>query len=57
MINKKELNSTGTYDVYVYGDKFVRTVYRQDKDFRFFVKMCGEFVEVYRKGTCFSTSK
>jgi hypothetical protein len=57
MINKKELKSTGSYDVYVYGDKFVRTVYRQDKDFRFFVKMDGEFLEVYRKGNYFTTRK
>ena len=53
----EKLISQGKCEVYVYGDKFSRTVYRAEGQQRFFVKIKGELIEVYLKTMCFSTSK
>lgn len=46
----------GQEEVFVYGDKMRRTVY-QDDEGRFFVKVGGETIEVFRNQFSFSTRK
>lgn len=54
--NDMKLKSRGREEVYLYGDKFNRTVYYTE-DGRYFVKYYGELIEVYHKAMNFSTSK
>ena len=59
IINGKavELKSRGQEVVLIYSDKFKRTVYEVVGEWRFFVKLYGEYIEVYHKDCYFSTDK
>ena len=49
------LDSRGIEEVYLWSEKDRRTVWRDPSDNNFYVRLDGEFVQVYRKGCIFST--
>ena len=53
----KSLISRGLEEVHVYGQKTRKTVWRVDGQNQFFVKVNGEFVEVFRLQQGFTTRK
>lgn len=54
-MNDIGLISRGKERVYIYGEWVTRTVYSIPNEWRFFVKVGGEFIEVYHKSCWFST--
>lgn len=58
-INGKEvvLKSRGQEEVYINGYKYKKAVYEEVGEWRFFVKLDGEFIEVYHHDCYFSTNK
>lgn len=56
-INGIKLDSRGVEQVYLYGEWVRRTVYNVPNEWKFFVKINGEFVEVFHKSYFFSTEK
>ena len=56
-MNGLSLISRGVEKVYIYGDWFRRTVYCHPKEWKFFVRINGEIIEVYHKSCWFSTEK
>lgn len=55
--NGQTLESRGKEKVFIYGEWTTRTVYYIPNEWRFFVKVNGEFIEVFHKSYYFSTSK
>ena len=55
MMNNIKLESRGKEIVNLYGDVKKRTVYTIPNEWKFFVKVGGEFIEVYHKSCWFST--
>lgn len=51
----RKLISRGRERVWFFGDWCTKTVYSVEGEWRFFVKNCGEFIEVYHKNMFFST--
>ena len=51
------LKSRGTEIVYVYGNKCRRTVWQKDGEWKFYIKVDGELIEVYHKSCYFSTEQ
>lgn len=49
------LISRYTEEVYLYGEKMNRTVWWNPSDKKYYIKIDGEFIEVYRRGSGFST--
>jgi len=54
-MNGVTLNSRGIEKVYVYGDALRKTVYSHPTEWKFYIKLDGEFIEVYHKSCWFST--
>lgn len=54
-MNGVSLVSRGNEIVYIYRERTRRTVYQHPDKWKFYVKMNGEFIEVYHKSCYFST--
>ena len=56
-MNGIRLISRGTERIVNGREEFKRTVYCVPNEWKFYIKMDGEFIEVYHKSCFFSTSK
>lgn len=56
-MNGIQLKSRGLEEVYIYRERYKRTVYYLENPTRYYVKMNNEFIEVYRNSFNFSTTK
>lgn len=54
--NGLNLVSRGKEEVYVYGEKYHRTVWELEGQWKFYTRINGEFIEVYHKACWFSTT-
>lgn len=43
--------------VYIYGERTRRTVYHKEGEWKFFVRVNGEWLQVYHKSCWFSTTE
>ena len=55
-INGREAHSRGQEIVYIYGQRTRRAVYQIEGEWEFYVKVNGEFIEVYHGSCDFSTN-
>ena len=55
-INGREAHSRGQEIVYIYGERTRRAVYQIDGEWEFFVKVNGEYIEVFHRASDFSTT-
>ena len=56
-MNGISLITRGKERVYVYGDWMTKTVYSHPDKWKFYIKLNGEFIEVYHKACWFSTKE
>ena len=54
--NGMKLNSRGRERVYICGDRYNKTVWQVDGQWKFYTRLNGEFIEVYHKNMYFSTT-
>ena len=55
-INGREAHSRGQEIVYIYGERTRRAVYQIVGEWEFYIKVNGEFIEVYHGSCDFSTT-